>query len=144
VCRSHAGLHRAERMLDRLAPQAHRGIRATASTAHDPPLQRSASSIPPQNHERIITAEQRFHTARVNAARATRRQVRSARLWLRKRNSEHSRFRWRSAQNEGSPLHAIQASRPEPRIIRCEFSEHEWTAIKPMLLNKPRGVRRGR
>jgi transposase len=23
-----------------------------------------------------------------------------------------------------------------------EFSEHEWTAIKPMLPNKPRGVRR--
>ena len=26
--------------------------------------------------------------------------------------------------------------------MRCEFSEHEWTAIKPMLPNKPRGVRR--
>jgi Putative transposase of IS4/5 family (DUF4096) len=25
--------------------------------------------------------------------------------------------------------------------MRCEFSEHEWTAIKPMLPNKPRGVR---
>jgi len=27
--------------------------------------------------------------------------------------------------------------------MRCEFSEHEWTAIKPMLPNKPRGVWRG-
>ena len=26
--------------------------------------------------------------------------------------------------------------------MRCEFSEHEWTAIKPMLPSKPRGVRR--
>ena len=26
--------------------------------------------------------------------------------------------------------------------MRCEFCEHEWTAIKPMLPNKPRGVRR--
>ena len=26
--------------------------------------------------------------------------------------------------------------------MRCELSEYEWTAIKPMLPNKPRGVRR--
>jgi transposase len=26
--------------------------------------------------------------------------------------------------------------------MRGEFSEHEWTAIEPMLPNKPRGVRR--
>jgi transposase len=26
--------------------------------------------------------------------------------------------------------------------MRYEFCEHEWTAIKPMLPNKPRGVRR--
>jgi transposase len=26
--------------------------------------------------------------------------------------------------------------------MRYEFSEHEWTAVKPMLPNKPRGVRR--
>ena len=25
--------------------------------------------------------------------------------------------------------------------MRCEFSEHEWCAIKPMLPNTPRGVR---
>jgi transposase len=24
--------------------------------------------------------------------------------------------------------------------MRCEFSEHEWTALKPMLPNKPCGV----
>ena len=27
-------------------------------------------------------------------------------------------------------------------FMRCEFSEQEWTAIKAMLPNKPRGVRR--
>lgn len=26
--------------------------------------------------------------------------------------------------------------------MRCELSDYEWTAIKPMLANKPRGVRR--
>jgi hypothetical protein len=26
--------------------------------------------------------------------------------------------------------------------MRYELSDYEWTAIKPMLLNKPRGVRR--
>ena len=27
--------------------------------------------------------------------------------------------------------------------MRYELSDYEWTAIKPMLPNKPRGVRRG-
>ena len=36
----------------------------------------------------------------------------------------------------------IQALKPEPRIIRYELNDFEWTAIKPMLLNKPRGIRR--
>jgi transposase len=36
----------------------------------------------------------------------------------------------------------IQAPKPEPRIMRDELSDYEWTAIKPMLPNKPRGVRR--
>jgi len=36
----------------------------------------------------------------------------------------------------------IQAPKPEPRIMRYELSDYEWTAIKPMLPNKPRGVRR--
>jgi hypothetical protein len=26
--------------------------------------------------------------------------------------------------------------------MRCELSDYDWTAIKPMLPNKPRGVRR--
>jgi hypothetical protein len=34
----------------------------------------------------------------------------------------------------------IKASKPEPRIMRYELSDYEWTAIKPMLPNKPRGV----
>jgi transposase len=36
----------------------------------------------------------------------------------------------------------IQAPKPERRIIRYELSDYEWTAIKPMLPNKSRGVRR--
>ena len=36
----------------------------------------------------------------------------------------------------------IQASKPEPRIMRYELTDHEWAAIKPMLPNKPRGVPR--
>jgi hypothetical protein len=36
----------------------------------------------------------------------------------------------------------IQAPKPEPRIMRYELTDHEWTAIKPFLPNKPRGVPR--
>jgi transposase len=36
----------------------------------------------------------------------------------------------------------IQAAKLERRIVRYEFSDYEWTSIKPMLPNKPRGVRR--
>jgi transposase len=36
----------------------------------------------------------------------------------------------------------IQAPKPEPQIMRYELSDYEWSAIKPMLPNKPRGVRR--
>jgi len=36
----------------------------------------------------------------------------------------------------------IQASKQEPRIMRYELSDYEWTAIRPMLPNKPRGIRR--
>jgi len=35
-----------------------------------------------------------------------------------------------------------QALKLEPRIMRYEPSDYEWTAIKPMLPNKPRGVQR--
>ena len=43
---------------------------------------------------------------------------------------------------EGIVADVIQAPKPEPRIMRYELSDYEWTAIKPMLPNKPRGVRR--
>ena len=42
----------------------------------------------------------------------------------------------------GSATDVIQAPKLEPRIMRYELSDYEWTAIKPMLPNKPRGVRR--
>src|SRR5215472_9972884 len=38
----------------------HRGFPATASTAPDPPLQRSASSIPSQNHQENLTSARVF------------------------------------------------------------------------------------
>jgi transposase len=36
----------------------------------------------------------------------------------------------------------IQALKLEPRIMRYELSEYEWSGIKPMRPNKPRGVPR--
>jgi hypothetical protein len=36
----------------------------------------------------------------------------------------------------------IQTPDLEARIMRYELADHEWTAIKPMLPNKPRGVPR--
>ena len=48
---------------------------------------------------------------------------------------------WRFAL-EGVGPDVIQAPKQEPRIMRYELSDHEWTVIKPMLLNKPRGVPR--
>jgi hypothetical protein len=36
----------------------------------------------------------------------------------------------------------IQAPKLEPRIMRYELANLEWTAIKPFLPNKPRGVPR--
>src|SRR6516165_8548767 len=38
----------------------------------------------------------------------------------------------------------IQTPKLGGRIMRYELSDHEWTAIKPMLPNKPRGVPRGK
>ena len=49
--------------------------------------------------------------------------------------------RWASAVDRVAQR-VIQALKPEPRIMRYELSDYEWTAIKPMLPNKPRGVRR--
>jgi transposase len=43
---------------------------------------------------------------------------------------------------EGIGPDVIQAPKLEPRIMRNELSDYEWTAIKPMLPNKPRGVPR--
>src|SRR5229473_702040 len=57
-------------------------------------------------------------------------------------NSEHSRKRHRPLRVDGAARDVIQAPKPEPRIMRYELSDYEWTAIKPMLPNKPRGVRR--
>src|SRR5439155_58984 len=42
----------------------------------------------------------------------------------------------------GTIRRVIQAPEPEPRIMRYELTDHEWTAIKPFLPNKPRGVPR--
>ena len=54
--------------------------------------------------------------------------------------------RWRHCGGllrvDGAARDVIQTPKPEPRIMRCELSNNEWTAIKPILPNKPRGVRR--
>jgi hypothetical protein len=55
-------------------------------------------------------------------------------------NSEHWWLRQRPARIDGATLDVIQGSKPEPRIKRCEFSEHEWCAIKPMLPSKRRDI----
>ena len=57
-------------------------------------------------------------------------------------DSELQRIRDQLSRLDGSARDVIQAPKPEPRIIRYELSDYEWTAIKPMLPNKPRGVRR--
>jgi hypothetical protein len=43
---------------------------------------------------------------------------------------------------DGVAWRVIQAPKLEPRIMRHEFTDPEWAAIKPMLPNKPRGVPR--
>ena len=50
--------------------------------------------------------------------------------------------RSRALSVDGSARDVIQAPKLEPRIMRYELSDYEWAAIKPMLPNKPRGVRR--
>jgi len=43
---------------------------------------------------------------------------------------------------DGIAVDVIQSPKPEPLTIRYELSDYEWTAIKPMLPDKPLGVRR--
>jgi transposase len=43
---------------------------------------------------------------------------------------------------DGVARRVIQASQPEPRIMRCELTDYEWAAIKLFLPNKPRVVPR--
>jgi transposase len=43
---------------------------------------------------------------------------------------------------ERGGMGVIQAPKPEPRIVRYELTDCEWSVIKPMLPNKPRGVPR--
>ena len=43
---------------------------------------------------------------------------------------------------DGIDQRVIQAPEPGPRIMRYELTDYEWTAIKPFLPNKPRGVPR--
>jgi hypothetical protein len=57
-------------------------------------------------------------------------------------DSGHQRQRHGPFRVDGIAVDAIQAPKPEPRIMRYELNDHEWTAIKPMLPNKLRGVRR--
>ena len=52
--------------------------------------------------------------------------------------SEHSRHSDGPLLVDGAVRDVIQAPKPEPRIMRYELSDYEWTAIKPMLPNKPR------
>src|SRR5215468_6101857 len=55
----HRRRHRS-REQDCFRQPSHRGFPATASTAPDPPLQRSASSIPPQNHQENLSSARVF------------------------------------------------------------------------------------
>jgi hypothetical protein len=41
---------------------------------------------------------------------------------------------------EGIGVEVIQASKPEPRIMRYELTDFEWAAIRSLLPNKPRGI----
>src|ERR1700712_2834272 len=39
-------------------------------------------------------------------------------------------------------INMIQAPEPGPRMMRYELTDYDWTAIRPFLSNKPRGVPR--
>jgi hypothetical protein len=51
-------------------------------------------------------------------------------------NSENWRQRHRPLRVDDAARDVIQAPKPEPRIMRYELGDYEWTAIKPMLPNK--------
>ena len=53
-----------------------------------------------------------------------------------------SSFRDRPLQVDGTAVEVIQALKLEPRIMRYELSEYDWSGVKPMLPNKSRGVPR--
>ena len=57
-------------------------------------------------------------------------------------NSECLRPRYGPLRVDDPAVGVIQALKPEPQIMRYELNDFEWTAIKPMLPNKPRSVRR--
>jgi transposase len=57
-------------------------------------------------------------------------------------NSEYWLLRHMPVRVDGTARDVIQAPKLEARIMRYELSDYEWTAIKQMLPNKPRGVRR--
>jgi hypothetical protein len=44
-------------------------------------------------------------------------------------------------QVDGTAADVIQSLKREPRIMRCELSDNEWSSNKPVLPNKPRGFR---
>ena len=43
---------------------------------------------------------------------------------------------------DGIAVDVIQAPKTGALTMRYELSDYEWTSIKPMLPNKPRGLRR--
>jgi hypothetical protein len=57
-------------------------------------------------------------------------------------NSEHERDSDGALRVGGAARDVIQVPKPEPRIMRYELSDYEWSVINPMLPNKPRGVPR--
>src|SRR5690348_8574618 len=61
---------------------------------------------------------------------------RLSRCWRKALNSDL----YKSVALERVPM--IQSPKLGDRIMRYELAEYEWTAIRPMLPNKPRGVPR--
>jgi transposase len=56
--------------------------------------------------------------------------------------SEHQRNSDGALRVGGAARDVIQVPKPGPQIMRYELSDYEWSVIKPMLPNKPRGVPR--